>query len=115
MATNSVTITEFVDDLDGGKADRTIAFTFDGVNFEIDLSKKNATAFEKALKPYLQAARKVRRSPSRTTTRTTSRRRSKRTGPDLAAVRDWARANGHTISDRGRIPTAVLEAYSSAQ
>jgi hypothetical protein len=28
-----------------------------------------------------------------------------------AAVREWARQNGHEISDRGRIPNSVLEAY----
>lgn len=30
---------------------------------------------------------------------------------DLAAVRVWARANGYTVADRGRIAAAVLAAY----
>ena len=31
-----------------------------------------------------------------------------------AAVRAWARANGHVVSDRGRIPAAVQAAYDAA-
>ena len=26
-------------------------------------------------------------------------------------VREWARANGHQVSDRGRVPAEVMEAY----
>lgn len=111
MVIKTVTHTELIDDLDGSKADRTITFSVDGANYEIELSKKNAAAFEKALKPYLAAARKTRRSPARTTPSRNSRRPA---GADLAAIRAWARANGHTVSDRGRIPAAITEAYHSA-
>jgi len=31
-----------------------------------------------------------------------------------AAIRAWARANGHQVSDRGRIPKSVIEAYQAA-
>jgi len=31
-----------------------------------------------------------------------------------AAIRTWARDNGHEVSERGRIPKAVVEAYHSA-
>jgi hypothetical protein len=30
------------------------------------------------------------------------------------AIREWARRNGHQVSDRGRIPSSVVEAYESA-
>ena len=33
---------------------------------------------------------------------------------DLGAVREWARANGHTVSDRGRISADVQAAYDKA-
>jgi Lsr2 len=33
-------------------------------------------------------------------------------GPTL--VKQWARANGYQVRDRGRIPTAVLDAFDSA-
>lgn len=109
MATKTVTTTELIDDLDGGKADRTVAFSWGGSAFEIDLSKKNAAAFEKAMKPYLESARKVRRRKS--SAPAPSRRPGKR---DLAAVREWARENGHPVSDRGRIPAGVTDAYDAA-
>ena len=35
-------------------------------------------------------------------------------GVDTALVRTWARANGHEIADRGRVPAAVLTAYKQA-
>jgi hypothetical protein len=107
------TITRLVDDLDGGTAERTVIFGWDGHTYEIDLSKKNITALEKALKPYLAAARTTRSTTAR------GLRRGTRTGPatkrtDLQKIRDWARANGHEVSERGRISTSIIQAYDAA-
>ncbi|WXF92934.1 histone-like nucleoid-structuring protein Lsr2 [Curtobacterium flaccumfaciens pv. flaccumfaciens] len=33
---------------------------------------------------------------------------------ELAKIREWARANGHEVSSRGRISQAVREAYDAA-
>lgn len=112
MVKKVLTIVELTDDLDGGKADQTVLFTWQGVNYEIDLSKKNAAALQKALKPYLDAARKVK---SRGANRASGGSRSGARRSDLADVREWARANGHTVSDRGRIPASVLDAYDDAR
>ena len=106
----SRTITTLTDDIDGGNADETVTFSFKGTQYEIDLSKKNLDKMVKALQPYTSAARRSggRRSG---TGRTTS------SGADrdqLARIRVWARANGHEVSDRGRISTAVQEAYHAA-
>ena len=30
---------------------------------------------------------------------------------ELAAVRTWARENGHEVSDKGRVPKEILEAW----
>lgn len=110
MAKKVVTLVELTDDLDGGKADRTVSFGFDGVTYEIDLSKRNAAALEKTLKPYVQNARKVRQRIRRGRQAASTRNRS-----DLAQVREWARSNGYEVSDRGRIPAAVREAYDAAK
>lgn len=110
MAKRTVTTTEFTDDLDGSPAATTITFGFDGHDYEIDLSRSNARAFEKAMALYVGHARKVRGSR----TRGSSRRSSGNGGRDLSAVREWATANGYEVSTRGRIPTAVLEAYDAA-
>jgi hypothetical protein len=110
MARKVETIVTMTDDLDGSRADRTVIFVVNGTSYEIDLSKKNAAAFEKALAPYVAAARKV------TATRRARSAKSSATGrrPDLSQVREWARAKGHQVSDRGRIPAAALDAYDAA-
>jgi hypothetical protein len=111
MATE--TITRLVDDLDGGVAERTIVFSWDKTSYEIDLSKKNIAALEKALKAYVGAARTVRQpsgSARRRGTRSVSSRRV-----DLQSIRDWARANGYTVSERGRIAASIIEAYEASQ
>jgi hypothetical protein len=32
---------------------------------------------------------------------------------DLQEIRDWAKSNGHDVSDRGRIPAGVVAAYDA--
>jgi hypothetical protein len=110
MAKKVTTLVELIDDLDGGKAERSIAFGWDGNTYEIDLSKKNATALEKLLRPYVEAARKVRRPVARSARASTPAGRR----PDLGQIREWARANGLEVSDRGRIAASVQEAYDAA-
>jgi hypothetical protein len=61
------------DDLTGGPAERTVRFAFEGTDYEIDLSAKNATAFGKQLAPYIEHARKAGRAPSRRPGRTAAR------------------------------------------
>ena len=34
--------------------------------------------------------------------------------PETAAIREWAKANGHKVSDRGRIHQDVQDAYYEA-
>ena len=109
MARKVETVITLTDDLDGTKADRTMTFAVDGTTYEIDLSKRNAAAFQKVLAPYVGAARKVKQSRVRRGASGGSGR-----GSDLAEVRAWAKANGYEISDRGRIPASVTEAYQGA-
>ena len=106
----SRTITTLTDDIDGGDADETVTFAFKGTSYEIDLSKKNVDKMVKALQPYTTAARTTggRRSGAGRTTRRGADK------DQLTKIREWARANGHQVSDRGRISTAVQEAYHAA-
>ena len=117
------TITQITDDLDGSRDAEEVSFSFRGIDYTIDLSKKNQTAMEKALKPYLDAASKpAKRSSSTAAKRTGTKpkaaaRKSSRstTRQDLAAVRDWARANNIDVSDKGRISRNVMDQYAAAQ
>ncbi len=105
----TVTVT---DDVDGSANATEVSFSLNGESWTIDLSAKNRAALEKALKPYIaKATKQGRRRPVSASRKTTGR--ASRT--DLAAVRDWAKNNGHQVSDRGRISAAVQQAYDAAQ
>lgn len=110
MAKKTEVVVTMTDDLDGAKADRTIAFAWGGTTYEIDLSKKNASTFEKAVAPYVASARRVRSTGSRGRKPVGSRTRS-----DLSAIREWARASGYEIADRGRISQEIQDAYDAAR
>lgn len=99
------------DDIDGGPADVTIKFSYQGTEYEIDLSKKNEEKFIKALGPFTSKARKTggsRRSSARAAIGKTGKNQ-------LQAIREWARANGHKVSDRGRISQEVQDAYNASR
>ncbi|KGM10768.1 histone-like nucleoid-structuring protein Lsr2 [Cellulomonas bogoriensis] len=96
-----------VDDLDGGTAEETVSFALDGVSYEIDLSAENATALREAFASWVGHARRVGGRQRR------GAARGRSAGGDSAAVREWARANGYTVSDRGRIPAEVKAAYDN--
>jgi hypothetical protein len=115
MATK--TVTRLTDDIDGSDADTTIAYTFDGQSYEIDLSEKNADEFREALAPYVAASRKVGRASSSSPRRSTSSRSSAPAAADVdpRAVRAWAQENGVEVSPRGRISAKVIEQYRAAQ
>jgi hypothetical protein len=110
-----------VDDLDGEAADETVEFGIDGKNYEIDLSKENAGRLRDVLADFVSAARRAggrRRGNSSAGTGTASGGAGSapkgRTAIDREqnqAIRDWARKRGMKVSDRGRIPAEVLEAY----
>jgi hypothetical protein len=105
----TVTIT---DDLDGSTNAKEVSFSLNGRSWVIDLSAKNRAALEKALKPYIaKGTEQGRRSNRGKAVRSSSR--ASRT--NLTAVREWAKNNGHQVSDRGRISADVLKAYEAAQ
>ncbi len=84
MARRDVVILE--DDLEGGPADETVKFALDGVQYEIDLSQKNAA--------------RLRESAA------ADREQNK-------AIRTWAKRKGRNISDRGRIPQEIVDEYNA--
>ena len=96
-----------VDDLDQSDAEETVSFGLDGATYAIDLSGANATALREALAPYVAAARKE--SGARRAARKVAV-----SGPNPREVRDWARSNGHEVSDRGRVPAEVIAAFEAA-
>jgi hypothetical protein len=104
-------ITVLTDDLDGGDADRTIEFGLDGVNYTIDLSEKNAGKLRKALDPYLTVASRARAGSYGRTSSRTAAAPTRANRDQNQAIREWAAKNGYEVSERGRIPTSIVEAF----
>jgi hypothetical protein len=97
------------DDLDGGPAEETVRFGLDGAQYEIDLSESNAAKLRDAVRPFIAKARRAQSKPAPKQARPTGK-----SNPDTAAIRQWARENGHPVSDRGRIHQDVQKAYYDA-
>jgi hypothetical protein len=133
-------VRQLIDDLDGteienGNGERVV-FTLRGATYQIDLSPANVKKLDKALKPFVDAAVRVRRGnarrvdgagrtgrPKKSTaskagrgtgraTKKTARTRTPKVQP--AAIREWARRNGYQMSERGRISSEIVEAFEAA-
>ena len=100
-----------VDDLDGGEASEQVEFAVDGRSYEIDLSAANSAKLREALAPFISVAR---RAGSRRSTGSAAPARPAADRVQNQAIREWAAAQGMKISERGRIPSNVLEAYRSS-
>ncbi|MGO2746757.1 histone-like nucleoid-structuring protein Lsr2 [Microbacterium sp.] len=105
---------QLVDDINGtvlgiGEGE-TIHFSLNNTAYEIDLTTENADAFRAALEPYIAGARRA----GVTQSRSGAPRKRSAASPETAAIREWARENGHKVSERGRIPASVVEAYRAA-
>lgn len=99
------------------EAGETAVFGVDGATYEMELCEDHARELRDVVAPFAAAAR---RSGGRTAGSRAGRgSRSVRPaapagGGRQTAIRNWARANGHVVSDRGRLSTAVTAAYAAA-
>jgi hypothetical protein len=100
-----------VDDLDGSEATESVSFGLDGTSYEIDLNEKNAAKLREAISGYVGHARKVGAAKGRGRRATTA---SSDTGSSAREIRDWARSNGMTVPDRGRVSAEVRSAFEAA-
>jgi hypothetical protein len=113
-------ITTVLDDLDGSEADETVTFALDGIGYEIDLSGKHALELREYLTRYMDAGTRLGRVEGRIA-------QVSRYMPQAAKVqtvegrqwnqkvRTWAGQNGWELSDRGRIPQHVIDAFEQKQ
>jgi Lsr2 len=118
------TVVSLVDDLDGTEANETVEYALDGVTYEIDLNDENAKQLREVLGPYISAARRTgglrstggrSRSSSSSSSSGSSSGRGVvgRSREAMKAIRDWAKSEGWAVSDRGRLPNNVVEAYEA--
>jgi hypothetical protein len=104
---------ELIDDINGQPADESLTFGLDGVQYEIDLTAKNAAKFRDALAPFVAGATKLGRGGV-----TASRGRTGRGQPAARsdrdvnqAIREWAKSKKLDVSDRGRIKQEIVDRY----
>jgi hypothetical protein len=134
-------VRQLIDDLDGteildGDGDRVV-FTVRGTTYQIDLSSSNVAKLERALKPFLDAAVRVRRDNGHPTKKAVGARkvrsdaatqgrrkpvrkrkaaaRARGTKEQVVSIRDWARKNGYDVPKRGRLRSEIIEAFEAAQ
>ena len=118
------TIVTLIDDLTGEEAEdiSTVEFALEGITYEIDLADGNAAKLRDNLARYVAAARKTsaRRQGARGADRSAGRGAGNAAGPrsgynrdTLRSIREWAKQNGHNVSDRGRLPLTVLHAWEA--
>ena len=102
----NIVLTDDLDDTGNTPADETVSFALDGTTYEIDLTSANADKFRGIFQDYIAAGRKVGRATGKAGRRT-------QVGPSAKELREWAKANGHEVPERGRIPAAVREAFDA--
>jgi Lsr2 len=103
--------TLFIDDLDGTEAEGTVRFGLDGAEYEIDLSAEHAKALRDTIARYVSAARRASgaaRRPAR------NGRRTSAAGLNATEVREWAKAQGIDVKDRGRVPAELVVKFKAA-
>lgn len=130
-------LTTLLDDTDGSEASETVAFSLDGVELEIDLSAGNAESLRAVFDPYIVCSRRVSGRLKRGTRRVNARSDTPTARPDAGTpdvgkrdtagyrrttlapspeiIRRWARENGHTVSDYGRIRQSLVDAFVASE
>jgi hypothetical protein len=105
MATE--TLTRLLDDMEGGVADETVLFSLDGVEYSIDLKKRNSKKLRDALAPFIEKAERVGGKKKKASSNGHSKVNS-------AAVRKWAGEHGIEVNPTGRVPQALVDQYVAA-
>jgi len=86
----------------------TRAFSLDGRDYEIDLCERHSQKFDEVFRRFAVRARKATSRVGRTKQRTSAHRKRS------ADIRSWAKGNGISVSDRGRIPADVIAKYDAS-
>lgn len=100
-------------------AAETMTFAVNGTSYAFELCQRHLEEFNAAFAGYVAAARReddARSSRRGAGSSATGLRAARSAGrEDLSAIRSWARANGYQVSDRGRIPAEVRQAWETEQ
>lgn len=112
---------QYVDDLDGSAASGPVEFGFRGKWYTIDLSDRNLQVLTENLADFIAAATEVK--PNVAANGKAGKTRKVRTPGDGTAaakreetqrMREWLRAQGYEVNERGRIKAELVELYQNA-
>lgn len=110
-----------VDDVTGEESATTRFFSIGEDQYEIDLVDSTYEDLLKAMAGFIESARKVTRGkkapkahPMPTPAAARSHKTSSGRAEQLSAIRAWARSQGMRVSDRGRLPEDIVDAFESA-
>jgi hypothetical protein len=100
-----------VDEVEGTE---TVTFGLDGSAYEIDVCDDHAAELRDAFASYVGAARRAGRTPVAAARK--GRPASTKAGANerVGEIREWARSNGHQVSERGRLSATLVAAYDAA-
>ncbi len=115
-----VQVTRWVDDMDGtdlsvlpAEQVRKVRFAVGSVRYEMDLTAENAALFDEDISRWVAVARRVRRAR-----RGSAGRRGWSDGLDRQTrmqVRAWARRQGLSVGQAGRLSKQVIDAWRATQ
>ena len=103
---------------DGTEAVTTIRMDNGTARYELDLCQSHLdelTGAGRRKRPRRRAGGASSATKAANKTAAPKARRRGRGASDTAAVREWARAHGYTVSGRGRIPRHILEAFAARE
>lgn len=105
-----------IDDIDGTVLTEyeTVTFSVDGTTYEFDTSIERAEEFRNGLQQYIEKSRQIVNGNVVTRKRVATVGQDRPSAEQSRAIRDWARANGHDVSNRGRVPAPIVEAFEAA-
>jgi hypothetical protein len=92
----------------------SIEFGYEGKTYVTELCPEHADEYHHWMQDYIENGARVVTGGRRVGTKASGAAKAigRRASHDVHAVREWARAHGHKVSDRGRISAKVLEAYN---
>ena len=92
----------------------TVTFGLDGSTYEIDVCADHGAQLRDSFASYVGAARRAGRSATPAARRTRSSGGRSKADDRVGQIREWARQNGHAVSERGRLSAKLVAAYEAA-
>ena len=107
------------EDVDG---DESVSFSYDGYTYGLDLCRAHAEDFHATIQGLIGVSTSRERvggglrrvAAAAPSAPAPTRNPARRDREQLNAIRDWANSHGYTVSNRGRIPAEVEEAYQAS-